>query len=183
MARRFVALDRDGTLIAERHYLTDPAGVEILPGVIDGLQTLRSLDLGLIVVTNQSVIGRGLLDEAGLAQIHERVEHLLGAAGVRVDGWYVCPHAPDERCLCRKPRRGLIDRAARQLDFDPRDGFVIGDKPCDIHLGREVGATTLLVRTGYGRQVENSGTANPHYIVDGIREAAEIMARLLSAHA
>lgn len=175
--RRFVALDRDGTLITERHYLSDPDQVELLPGAAEGLRQLRTIGLGLVVITNQSAIGRGLFDEARLEQIHQRLRELLAAEGVQLDGIYFCPHRPDEDCACRKPRTGLMELAARELGFDPAAAFVIGDKPCDIELGRNVGATTFLVRTGYGAQHEGATPAD--YVVDGLEEAARVIRELL----
>lgn len=175
--RRFVVLDRDGTVIVERHYLSDPDQVELIPGAAGGLRQLRAMGLGLVVITNQSAIGRGFFDEARLEQIHQRLRELLAAEGVQLDGIYFCPHLPDEDCGCRKPRIGLIERAATELDFDPAAAFVIGDKPCDIELGRSVGATTLLVRTGYGASVEGATPAD--YVVDGLEEAAPVIRELL----
>ena len=177
--RRFVVLDRDGTIIVERHYLSDPEGVELLPRVTSGLQQLSAMGLGLIVVTNQSGVGRGLFDTARLALIHQRLCALLAAEGIHLDGIYFCPHAPEDACGCRKPMTGVLERAAQELDFDPGSTFVIGDKPCDIELGQRVGATTFLVRTGYGAAVAADATVRPDYVVDGVWEAAQMIERLL----
>jgi D-glycero-D-manno-heptose 1,7-bisphosphate phosphatase len=178
--RPFVVLDRDGTIIVERHYLSDPGEVQLLPGVARGLRQLSKLGLGLAVVTNQSALGRGFLDRARLDLIHRRLGALLEAEGVRLNGIYFCPHTPDEHCLCRKPKPGLLELAAKELAFDPRACFVIGDKPCDIELGQWVGATTFLVRTGYGAQVAEEATATPDYTVDGLWEAAQAIQRILA---
>jgi D-glycero-D-manno-heptose 1,7-bisphosphate phosphatase len=111
--RRFVVLDRDGTIIVERHYLSDPAGVELLPRVASGLQHLSALGLGVVVVTNQSGVGRGLFDTTRLALIHQQLCVLLAAEGIHLDGIYFCPHIPADDCACRKPRTGLLERAAQ----------------------------------------------------------------------
>jgi D-glycero-D-manno-heptose 1,7-bisphosphate phosphatase len=177
--RRFVALDRDGTIIVERNYLSDPAEVELIPRAAEGLRKLQELGLGLIIVTNQSGIRRGFFDVARLELIHERMRRLLAEAGVEIDGIYVCPHTPGDNCDCRKPRPGLLATAANELAFVPRQCFVIGDKPCDIDLGRAVGAVTLLVRTGYGAQVEAAGNANSDYVIDDLLQAAPIIERQL----
>lgn len=179
MTRRFVALDRDGTLIVERHYLSDPSEVELLPGAARGLCLLRALGLGLVVVTNQSAVGRGLIDLAQLARIHRRMRDLLQDAGADVDAIYYCPHTPDDGCVCRKPRTGMLDQAARELGFAPRESFVIGDKACDIELGRQVGATTFLVRTGYGAAVAAAAKVKPCHVVDGVLDAAWGIERLI----
>lgn len=178
--RRFVVLDRDGTIIVERHYLSEPRQVELIPGVASGLRQLREIGLGLVVLTNQSAVGRGFFDQARLDLIHRRLRELLNAKGVCLEGIYVCPHRPEEDCLCRKPRPGLLELAAQELDFEPRACFVIGDNACDIELGRRVGATTLLVRTGYGAQVAAETTVTPDYVVGDVREAAQVIERLLA---
>jgi histidinol-phosphate phosphatase family protein len=177
--RRFVVLDRDGTIIVERHYLSDPAGVELLPRVASGLQHLSALGLGVVVVTNQSGVGRGLFDTTRLALIHQQLCVLLAAEGIHLDGIYFCPHIPADDCACRKPRTGLLERAAQELGFDPEIAFVIGDKPCDIELGQRVGATTFLVRTGYGAAVAADATISPDYVVNGVWEAAQMIEHLL----
>ena len=142
MTRRFAMLDRDGTLIHERHYLSDPNDVELLPGAVEGLLSLRKMGLGLVVLTNQSGVGRGYFDVARLELVHARMNSLLAQEGVEVDGIYYCPHRPEDLCPCRKPRPGLVNRAASELRFQPGDGFMIGDKAIDVQLGRAVGATT-----------------------------------------
>lgn len=180
--RQFVVLDRDGTIIFERHYLSDPDEVELIPGAADGLRRLLDDGLGLVLITNQSGVGRGLFDEARLKLIHRRLLDLLEAEGVRLSGIYYCPHTPADGCDCRKPRTGMIERAASEFGFDPQDSFVIGDKPCDVELGRRVGATTFLVRTGYGSQVAAEAGAAPDYTVADIREASLIIGRLVAAN-
>jgi len=178
MTRRFVVLDRDGTMIAERHYLSDPEQVELLPGAAEGLRRMVALRLGLIVVTNQSGIARGYFDLERVDAIHQRMRTLLAAEHVLLDGIYVCPHGPDDDCACRKPRAGLLLEAAAKFNFEPRECFVVGDKPCDIELGQGVGATTILVRTGYGREYESAGQLRPDHIVDDLCAAAELIAAL-----
>ena len=176
-----VILDRDGTLNVEVHYLSHPEQVELLPGVIEGLRALRSVGCRLVVVTNQSAIGRGFFDEARLAEIHDRLRALLAAHGVILDAMYHCPHRPDEGCACRKPGPQLVERAAADLGFDPARSFVVGDKPCDIDLGRGVGATTILVRTGYGAAHESAGDAAADFVVDDLPDAARVIIAALRA--
>ena len=177
--KRFVVLDRDGTIIFERHYLSDPRLVELIPGAALGMRRMDCLGLGLIGVTNQSGIGRGYFDQARVDLIHHRLIALLRRHRVRLDGIYFCPHTPDDDCSCRKPRPGLIHAAAQELDFDPRRSFVIGDNPCDIGLGQAVGATTFLVRTGYGEQFVGTDAVSPDYAVDDLEAAAQVIASLL----
>ncbi len=179
--RRFVVLDRDGTLIVERNYLSDPDQVELITGAAAGLRRLQALGLGLIIVTNQSGIGRGLFDRAQVDLIHGRLIELLRAHSVHLDGIYLCPHRPEDHCACRKPKSGLVEQAARDLDFDPATSFVIGDKVCDVDLGHAIGATTFLVRTGYGAELETTGAALPDFVVDDVQAAVPAVQRLLAA--
>jgi D-glycero-D-manno-heptose 1,7-bisphosphate phosphatase len=179
MPPQVVILDRDGTIIVERHYLSDPNLVELVPGAAGGLRHMLGQGLRLIVLTNQSAIGQGTLDHGRLAEIHQRMCALLLAEDVHLDGIYYCPHTPEDNCACRKPRTGLVDRAAAELHFDPRESVVIGDKPCDIDLGRGIGAFTMLVRTGYGAEVERQGMCKPDAVVDGLEEAAEVLGQRL----
>jgi len=180
--RQFVILDRDGTIIVERHYLSDPLQIEILPGAVRGLRQLLAMGLGLVVVTNQSAIARGFFDEAHLDLIHRRLCDLLKAEGIQLEGIYFCPHLPDDDCSCRKPKPGLVERAASDLDFDLQSSFVIGDKPADIEMGRQVRATTFLVRTGYGGEFVGDATVNPDYVADDLSAAAQTIRRLLDAN-
>lgn len=181
MRRRAVVLDRDGTINVERAYLADPAQVELLAGVAEGLRHLDRLGLQLIVVTNQSGVGRGYFTAATLDRIHDRLAECLAAEGVRLSGIYVCPHVPGDGCRCRKPGPALLELAARERDFDPRDAFVIGDKASDIELGRRAGSTTLLVRTGYGAATAAAGEAAADHVVDDLRAAARVIEGLIAS--
>ena len=177
--RRWVVLDRDGTMIEERHYLSDPSHVELISGAAKALRQLQEMGLGLVMITNQSGIGRGYFDAAQLDLIHKRLGQLLEAEGVYLDGVYFCPHMPEDKCLCRKPMTGLLELAGKDLKFEPQACFVIGDKASDIEMGQRVGGATLLVRTGYGAEVDKDGTCTPDYAVSGLSEAARIILRLV----
>src|SRR5262249_8146496 len=111
-ARRFVLIDRDGTINVERNYIADPALLQLYPHTAAGLRELRAGGVGLAVVTNQSGIARGKITPAQLEQVHARLRELLAAEGVKLDGIYVCPHGPDDGCDCRKPLPGMVIRAA-----------------------------------------------------------------------
>jgi D-glycero-D-manno-heptose 1,7-bisphosphate phosphatase len=170
--RRAVLLDRDGTINVETHYLSRPEQLELLPGAADGLRMMRDLGLALIVVTNQSGIGRGYFTEDDLRDVHARFKDILAGEGVTLDGIYHCPHGADERCVCRKPGRGLVDQALADIAFDPARSFMIGDKRADLDLGRAVGAESVLVRTGYGSGVESEGGHGAAFIADSLTQAA-----------
>ncbi len=179
--KRFVLLDRDGTINAERHYLSAPEQIELLPNAARGLAEMARLGLGLAIVTNQSGLARGYFDAATLEKIHDRLRQLLReATGVDVDGIYCCPHLPENDCRCRKPLPGLIETAAAELGFEPSQAFVIGDKPCDIDLGRSVRAATFLVRTGYGAKFAEDAAVQPDFIVDDLWHAAQVIGNSLS---
>ena len=173
MAKKpYVLLDRDGTMIVEREYLADPAGVELLPGAAEGLRKLQAAGFGLVVITNQSGIGRGFFDEAALAAVHVRMQELLTNEKITLDGIYHCPHVDEDGCDCRKPRTGLAMLAARKLGFDMATAFVIGDKAIDVELADAIGAVSILVRTGYGAATEQKGNCRPDYVADDLSTAA-----------
>jgi D-glycero-D-manno-heptose 1,7-bisphosphate phosphatase len=171
--RRVALLDRDGTLIVDRHYLSDPDGVALMPGVAEGLRRLKTLGLGLVVVSNQSGVGRGYFTVDDMERVNDRMIELLAAEGVRPDGLYFCPHAPDAGCPCRKPKPGLVERAARELGFDPADGFMIGDQGVDMALGRAVGTTTILIRAAAGD--DRGAEAMADHVCATLDEAARVI--------
>lgn len=140
---RALLLDRDGTLIVDVGYPRDPALVEPLPGAIDALRELGQR-FALVIVSNQSGIGRGLITEAEARAVHDRVVAVFAAGGVRFAGAYYCPHAPDAGCPCRKPLPGLVHDAARELDLDLAASVLVGDKPSDLEAGRAAGVGQLV---------------------------------------
>jgi len=147
-----VLLDRDGTLIEERHYLADPAEVVLLPGAAAAVARLNAAGIPVGLVTNQSGVARGYFDLATVERVHARLAELLAAEGARLDGVWFCPHHPEHggACPCRKPAPGMAQDASLQLGLDLVRSYVVGDKRCDVELGRAVGATPLMVRTGHG---------------------------------
>jgi D-glycero-D-manno-heptose 1,7-bisphosphate phosphatase len=166
-------LDRDGTIIVDRHYLSDPAGVELIPGAIEGLRTLRDDGYLLIVITNQSGIGRGLYDEAAYRAVHVRLEELLARDGISLDGAWFCPHHPEfgDACDCRKPGLRLFHEASETLGIDFRRSLFIGDRPHDVEPGLVLGGRPILVRTGYGREHAESVPRGVDVVAD-LRAAA-----------
>jgi D-glycero-D-manno-heptose 1,7-bisphosphate phosphatase len=159
--RRAVFLDRDGTIIEEVGYLDRPERVEFFPWTIDAIRVLNRAGFAVVLVSNQSGIARGFFTEAVVDAVHQRMETMLAAGGARIDAYYYCPHHPDGKvqalarvCDCRKPARGLVDRAVAQFGIDPARSFVVGDRWLDVGLARAVGASGVLVRTGYGDSEE-----------------------------
>jgi len=178
-SKRFVLLDRDGTLVVHRPYLSYPNQIELIPGAVEALREFKKMGLGVIVITNQSGIGRGFFDLRTLKKIHQRLTGLLSSEGIFLDDIYFCPHIPEDDCLCRKPKMKLIERAAKKHNFDPKLSFVIGDNKSDINLGKNIGAITILVRTGYGAEVEKEKDPNPDFAVNSLIETIPIIKECL----
>ncbi len=137
-----VFLDRDGTLIEDPGYLSDASRVRLMPGALRALLAFRNRGLLLVVVSNQSGVPRGLVTKEEHVAIDARMKSMFAGEGVPLDGAYYCFHLPDEGCLCRKPRTGMIDRAVRELGIERSSSYMIGDKPSDVEAGRAAGCRT-----------------------------------------
>jgi histidinol-phosphate phosphatase family protein len=140
---RALFMDRDGTVMVDVGYPRGPDDVELLPDAPDTLARLRQLGLKLVVVSNQSGVGRGLVTADEAASVHRSFVEALRAHGVELDAAYYCPHAPDDGCSCRKPSPELLERAARELDIDLRESFMVGDKDSDVEAGRRAGCRAI----------------------------------------
>lgn len=140
-----VFLDRDGTIIKEVEYLSDPDLLEILPNADKGLLLLKKSGFLNIIITNQSAIGRGIITHGRLEEIHYRLKSLLLKRGVELDGIYYCPHHPEDHCDCRKPANKMLLQAAKDHDIDLAKSFVVGDRLMDVMMGKSVGAKTAIV--------------------------------------
>ena len=142
-----VFLDRDGTLNYDPGYLKVAAELKLLSGVGPALARLKGAGARLVVVTNQSGVGRGIFTLKDLEMIHARLEGLLERENAALDGIYFCPHHPDDGCHCRKPEVGMVERAVSELHLDLRRSYLIGDHARDIQLAHRVGAKAILVTT------------------------------------
>lgn len=180
MRRPAIFLDRDGTLIEERGYLDRLELLTVFPWTADALRLLRRAGYATVVVTNQSAIGRGIIDEAFLTSVHDELDRRLGAGGAEIDRYYVCPHIHDAQieryrqvCQCRKPAPGLIEQACRELDLDPRRSVMVGDRWLDVRCGHAAGARSVLVRTGHGAHEAGSVPegVRPDAILNNLMEA------------
>ena len=169
-------LDRDGTIIVEKDYLADPDLVAIEAGAIEGLKMLAAERYVLVVVSNQSGIGRGYFSREQAEAVNQRVDALLRAEGVEIAGWYMCPHEPDSDCQCRKPRPGLVHAAAADLGLDLARSVVIGDKRSDVELAHAIGGTGILVTTGHGLKHRAWAYASGAAVCSDLRDAAQILA-------
>lgn len=155
--RRFVFLDRDGTLVEDREYAHALSDYAPLPGAYDAVRELRAAGFGAAVVTNQSGIGRGLFSEADFARFQAHLLADFAAHGAELDASYHCPHTPEAGCDCRKPRPGLVLRAQRELAIDLPGSWVIGDRESDVALAASVGCRA--VRIGGGARADRVAVA------------------------
>lgn len=190
-----VFLDRDGTINEQMGYINHVSRFHLLPGVGRAIRALNECGLPVVVVTNQSGLARGYFPASLLDEVHQEMLRLLALEGARVDGIYVCPHHPEaketqyrRRCSCRKPNTGLIEQAAVDLGLDPSSSFMVGDRWSDLRCGAAVGATTVLVLTGYGRgdacYIGPKQEIQPDYVAADLEEAARwIIARIATVGA
>ena len=165
--RPAVFLDRDGTLIEERGYLDRLDLLSLFPFAADALRLLNRAGFATVVITNQSAIGRGIIDEAFLGTVHAALDSELAKGRARIDRYYFCPHHPDAEiaayrqvCACRKPSPGLIEQACSEMDIDPARSVMVGDRWLDVRCGRAAGTRTVLVRTGHGGHEADSPPAD-----------------------
>jgi len=152
-----VFLDRDGTLAHEVGYINHLSRFKLYPFAVETVRLANRAGFLAVVVTNQAGVARGYFPESMIQRVHDHVRGLMEAGGARLDGIYYCPHHPSageppyrQDCDCRKPRPGLVRRAAEELDVDLARSWVVGDRPGDLELAWQVGARGALVKTGYG---------------------------------
>ncbi|BBE42781.1 D-glycero-D-manno-heptose 1,7-bisphosphate phosphatase [Conexivisphaera calida] len=158
-------LDRDGVICYDVHYMRSPDQFVLMPGVAEGIRRLNGAGFLVVVATNQSGIRRGYFTEEDLARIHERMMEELGRRGARLDAIYYCPCLPEEDCECRKPRPGMLLRAAEELGIDLGRSYIVGDKELDVEAGRAAGCTTILVGNDPGIDAD--------YVVEDFQWAVE----------
>jgi D-glycero-D-manno-heptose 1,7-bisphosphate phosphatase len=149
-----IFLDRDGVLIENKSdYVRDWSQVKIIPEAIHALSLATATNYKIVIVTNQSAVGRGLVLQATADEINRRLINLIHHHGGQVDGVYMCPHKPDDDCFCRKPRPGLLLQAARDLSLDLQRSWMIGDAWSDLQAGQRAGVQhTIILKTGRGAE-------------------------------
>ena len=179
---RALFLDRDGTVCHEVGYVNHPRRLSLLPGSAEAIRQSRRAGYLCVVVTNQAGVARGYFEEGLVQAANQRLARLLDAEGTALDGIYYCPHHPTAGespyrldCSCRKPRPGMLEQAARDLDIDLAESVMIGDKISDVEAGHQVGARGILVRTGYGLGEEEFKKADwattPEHVADDLLAA------------
>ncbi|MBN8704682.1 MAG: HAD family hydrolase [Bacteroidetes bacterium] len=153
-----IFIDRDGTLIREVNFLHRPDQVALIPGIHQAIKRANALNLPVIVVSNQSGVGRGYFSVDDVNLVHSHISALLSDHQAHIDGYYFCPHSPPDPsnaisdCQCRKPNPGMFFEASRDFKIDLGTSVMIGDKSLDIEAGRNLNMVTVLVETGYGRK-------------------------------
>lgn len=174
--RPAVFLDRDGTIIQETEYISDPDDVVLIPGALDALKLLRNGGLALVLVTNQSGIARGLFGVEDYEAVARRLEVLLDAEGVWLDDVRYCPHHPrfTGECHCRKPATGMHREAAEALGLDLPGSYFVGDRITDLLPALELGGHGILVRTGFGH-MEEKDLPQVFQVADDLLDAARLM--------
>lgn len=184
MVRRAVFLDRDGTINEERDYLWRIEEFSFIDGAVEAIRLLKGAGYLVVVVTNQSGIGRGFYDENDLESLHGHMQAELEREGAGVDACYYCPHHPHHgvgsyaiECNCRKPLPGMLLQAAAELDIDLTASWMIGDKKADMDAGMAAGCRTILVRTGYGAAAAADIPCGVP-VVDDLLAAARLIASL-----
>ncbi len=177
--RPAVFLDRDGTVVVDKHHLSDPQDVELIPRAADALRRLGDLGLALVVVTNQSGIARGLFTTRDYRSVAAELDRRLARAGLAFDATYFCPDPPwaDPRSTCRKPGLAMYRRAAADLGIDPSRSYCVGDKRSDVEPARRLGGTGVLVRTGR-RPAREPAPGEGLHAVDDLWAAARLIERL-----
>ena len=174
-----ILLDRDGTLIEERHYLRDPGLVALIPGVAAPMRRLAELGCRFFLASNQSGIGRGLFDMHALNAMHEKMHRLVNQAGGRIDAVIFCPHVADDQCDCRKPKPGMVHEVMERFNVRGDGLPMIGDSLRDLQAVAEVGGLPLLVRTGKGlRTLEKGGLPAGTQVFDDLFDAADYLINL-----
>jgi D-glycero-D-manno-heptose 1,7-bisphosphate phosphatase len=177
--QRAVFLDKDGTLVEDVPYNVDPDQIRLAPGAVAGLFALHAAGYRLVVVSNQSGVARGQFPESTLRGVEERLRELLADAGIPLTGFYYCPHHPGgvvakyaRACECRKPRPGLLLRAAREHNLDLATSWMVGDILDDVQAGRSSGCRTVFLDNGHETVWHRTPGRRPDVVVADLAEAA-----------
>jgi histidinol-phosphate phosphatase family protein len=169
-----IFVDRDDTLMVDVKYCDDPDRVQLMPGAAEGIKSLRNAGYKIVVITNQSGVGRGYFSLETLHRVNERLRSDLRKVGADYDALYYCPHTPEDGCDCRKPKPGLFLKAAQELAIDLASSFAIGDRDLDIEAGRAAGTKTVLVLNAHSRERVDS-FVEPDLVASDLLQAAGLI--------
>ncbi|MEK7263302.1 MAG: HAD family hydrolase [Bacteroidota bacterium] len=183
-----IFLDRDGTINVEIFFLKNPDDLSLIPDAAKAIREMNEMGLKVFVITNQSGIARGYLTEDDLHLVHKKLTELLQKENAFLDAMYYCKHffeesAPaEEKCTCRKPNIGMLQQAEKEFGIDLKKSFVVGDRFVDVNAGKNAGATSILVRTGYGEEalqwaIENNVSVD--YVAKNLYDAWQRIKELL----
>ncbi len=166
-----VFLDRDGTILYDKGYMKNLDEIELLPGAAKAIKILNEMRFIIAVLSNQSGINRGMMTEEDVAKTNNRMVELLSKEDARVDYIAYCPSTPEENLPCRKPNPGMVYEVMKNFKIDIKRSFVVGDKVSDVKLAENIGATSILVLTGYGKETVREIT--PEIVVQDLFSAAK----------
>lgn len=178
MKKICVFIDRDGVINYDPGHFCRIEELKILPGVAQAINLLNRSGIAAVVVTNQSAVAKGLITEAGVVDIHDRIKVFLAKGGATIDKFYYCPHHPEGKllkyrvvCNCRKPSTGLFERAARELNVDIKRSFIVGDSFREIEAAKNLGCKSIAVECGSSEFREST----PDYFTKDLYEAVELI--------
>lgn len=172
--RKAAFLDRDGTLIEEVNFLSSVEELRVFPYTLEALTLLKDAGWLVIVLTNQSGIGRGIFEEGAMHAIHQEMQSRVGGM---IDAFYFCPHLPCDGCSCRKPGLGMIESATSDFAIDLPGSWMIGDKKIDVETGKNAGGRSAMVMTGYGRTHSNDLDVRPDVLAENLLDAVREVLR------
>jgi histidinol-phosphate phosphatase family protein len=156
MKRKAVFLDRDGTLIVDHGYIYDPEQIELLPDIIPALKTIQSAGYLLIIISNQSGVGRGYCTLEDVEIVNHRLEELLKQNGIKIKGVFYCPHTPEDKCNCRKPKPGMVLHAIKEYKIEPSLSYLVGDKWTDVEAALGAGVIPVwLTKVPYDKNTHS----------------------------
>jgi len=191
-SRPAVFLDRDGTVNEQMGYINHISRFRLLPGVAEAIKLLNDSHIPVVVVTNQSGLARGYFPRELLDEVHAKMTDMLSEQGAVLDGIYTCPHHPEakeekyrQECTCRKPKTGLLEQAAAELNLSLKDSYMVGDRWSDLKCADRAGCTPVLVLTGYGRgdlkYIGPRQEIQPYCIADNLHDAVDWILKDLAA--
>lgn len=175
-----IFIDKDGTLIPDIPYNVNPELITISADAIEGLKKLHNSGYLLVIISNQSGISKGYFEPEALRKVENKLKSLLRAENIKLSGFYFCPHQPQDSCDCRKPKPGLILKAAQELEIDVSQSWMIGDILNDVEAGNRAGCNTILIDNGGETEWLEGEYRHPSFLARNINQSADIIHRAIS---